>query len=247
MHKRTLGASKSFESETSGHFAKGEPHQVVASFARTGKFRQLPSLHQSSSEEIGLVLEDVSPKDNWSEKLQTIALVSGQLFFESVSTLWIEDLQNHITSALEDLFISYSEEEFEEGMENDFVYELKSYVLKYGTRTMHSIARVLDKNIISPQLAFEAVRSLGYIIHPESYRWRLFLLEKCLNNESRWIRDAAALGLSALKDPHSIPYLSEAIRKEPIEELRLDMEMVLIRLRHSDASFPTEDNKTQVG
>jgi len=148
----------------------------------------------------------------------------------SASTLLGRDQENLLRNSIESLFTSYSHEDFEDGMENEFVDELRAYILRYGTKTIDAIAKIIAGNTEKPQIIFEALRWLGQIKHPESYQARLFLLENSLRNPSRWVRDGAALGLAAFKDVHAIPYLRNAIEREQIHDLREDMEDVLKRL-----------------
>jgi HEAT repeat protein len=52
-------------------------------------------------------------------------------------------------------------------------------------------------------------------------------MERSLQSRSSWIRDAAALGLEAMDDPAAIPYLKEALGREPNSELRRYLQSVL--------------------
>jgi hypothetical protein len=61
----------------------------------------------------------------------------------------------------------------------------------------------------------------------------LWLLERSLGSRSSRIRDGAVLGLAFLDDAAAIPYLRQVIDREPVKELRADMEQVLAQLESS--------------
>ncbi|MEH1898196.1 MAG: HEAT repeat domain-containing protein [Nostoc sp.] len=136
-----------------------------------------------------------------------------------------------IYSELETLFITGKEEYFEDGFESNFSRGLVSCVQKYGNDAIEAITCFIVYEKISPEVASEALRWLGEINHAESYKFRLWLLERSLNCPSSRVRDGAILGLSYLNDPHAITYLEQAIEQEKIIELREDMKQVLAQLK----------------
>jgi hypothetical protein len=136
----------------------------------------------------------------------------------------------NIDHELEALFQAYANEDFEDGMESEFISELIASIHIHGTKAIEAIRRIILEQNVKPHVAFEALRWLGRINHPESRRARLLCLEMCLDSPSRLVRDGATLGLASMKDTHAIPYLREAIAREKIQDLRKDMEAVLVRL-----------------
>ena len=136
-------------------------------------------------------------------------------------------LSKIISSEIEALFIAGKEEYFEDGFESDFSRGLISCVQKYGVDAIEAITCFIVYEKVSPEVASEALRWLGEINHPDSYKFRLWLLEHCLSCSSSRVRDGAILGLSYLNNPHAITYLERAIEKEKIIELREDMKQVL--------------------
>ncbi len=148
----------------------------------------------------------------------------------------------NIDNELEALFQACANEDFEDGMESEFIGELISSIRIHGTKAIEAIRRIILEQNAKPVVAFEALRWLGRVTHPESYRSRLFFLESCLDHPSRWVRDGAALGLASMKDTHAIPRLREAIAQEKIQDLRRDLEAVLLRLENlSDATISVDD------
>jgi hypothetical protein len=138
----------------------------------------------------------------------------------------------NIGHELEALFQANADGNFEDGMESEFINELVASIQTHGTEAVEAIRRMILEQKVRPLVAFEALRWLGRLSHPESYRARLLLLETCLDSPSRLVRDGAALGLASMKDTHAIPYLREAIAREQIQDLRKDMEAVLVRLEN---------------
>jgi hypothetical protein len=131
---------------------------------------------------------------------------------------------------VEALFESGKEENFEDGMESDFSKNLISVVKKYGNYALEIIGCLIVYEKVNAEVAGEALRWLGQLDHPETHRFRLWLLERSLSLSKAQIRDGASLGLSFLDDPHAITYLKSAIQKEEFKELRNDMKQVLDQL-----------------
>ena len=192
----------------------------VATQARTDEefwemFKGL--IRKSRFQETEVLNTSTSMKTDWSE-----------LFVGSTALIRVQEERTR--EELEVLFLSYAYEDFEDGMENDFIKRLRFCILRHGIKAVHAIAKIIVGRRANPQVISEALRWLGCISHPESYQSRLFLLEQSLGDPSRWIRDGAALGLASMNDVHAIPYLHEAIKREKIQDLQEDLQTILIRL-----------------
>jgi len=135
-----------------------------------------------------------------------------------------------IEQKIEDLFKSAKEQVFEDGMESEFSKELISLVEKYGDVAMEVLAHLIVYEKVNAEVASEALRWLGRMDHTPSYRYRLWLLERSLRCSSARVRDGAVLGLASLDDPDAITHLKQAIQRERVEELRKDMEQVILQL-----------------
>ena len=135
------------------------------------------------------------------------------------------------TQATRDAFALARQIVFEDGMENEFLPRLTKIVERYGAPAIQEIERLIMQNTVSPEIAAVALRYLGGMDHRTSYRKRLAILITALGHASPQVRDGAALGLAALDDPLAIPSLEDAIKNEPIADLRQDMQLVLTQLK----------------
>jgi hypothetical protein len=141
-----------------------------------------------------------------------------------------QDYPDEIDQEIELLFDRAKEEVFEDGMESEFSRGLISYIRRYGNAAIATLERLIVTEQVNAEVASEAMRWLGHIDHPITYRSRLHLLERSLHNSSARVRDGAGLGLASLDDPHAIPYLKQAIEREQYQELRHDLKQVVIQL-----------------
>jgi hypothetical protein len=139
---------------------------------------------------------------------------------------------NQLNSKIEAIFWSAKEEFFEDGMNSEFSQKLISTINQYGNDAIEIIICLIVYNKISPEVAGEALRWLGRINHPETYQYRLWLLERSLTLSSVRVKDGAILGLASVDDKHAIPYLKRAIENENCSELKSDMEQVLEQLEN---------------
>jgi len=128
------------------------------------------------------------------------------------------------------LFESAREMTFEDGMESDFSCDLEKLIRKHQTTALVEIVDQICYRQGIDELKAEALRWLGRILDRTTYNYRRWLLEHCLSDPSPRVRDGAVLGLASLDDPHSIPYLREAVNRETCSELRKDMQQTLSEL-----------------
>lgn len=131
------------------------------------------------------------------------------------------------------LFQAAKEEFFEDGMESEFSRELTALVTKYGDFAITSITPLILNERVSTDIGSEALGSLARIDHPRSHRFRKQLIESSLKSKSVQVRDSASLALAILDGPSSAPFLRDAIKLEPCEELRQNMTSVLAHLERS--------------
>lgn len=141
----------------------------------------------------------------------------------------VEINQTQLKRKIESIFTKEREEIFEDGMESSFSKELVSTIKKYGDPVIEILSELIDNRRID--IEEEAMRWLGHIDHPPTYNKRLWLLKQSLQHASVRVRDGALLGLASLNDPDAISDLKKAIDVEQCQELREDMEQILIELR----------------
>ncbi len=150
----------------------------------------------------------------------------------------LQDVEENI----QQLFHIAKDEIFEDGMESEFSRDLIYYISRFGDDAMEAITRIIVSMSINAEIVSECLRWLGRIEHPETCNSRLWLLEHSLNSLSARIRDGALLGLASLDDPMTIPYLRQAIKHEPVEELKEDMKQVLAQLEETLHAVHSEKN-----
>lgn len=95
------------------------------------------------------------------------------------------------------------------------------FVVRYGTLAITVLyERLRDLKSFGPRIAAEVIKSLGRAHSPETANNRLWLMVCCLKHPSPVIRDAAALGLVAMRDSRAREPLERAARDERHPELR---------------------------
>jgi len=151
-----------------------------------------------------------------------------EAIFDSATTTYINPQK--VMDEIKSLFIAGREEFFEDGMESRFSKGLISAIGKYGELAIDVISDLILGEKVSPEVASEALRWIGYIDDDATYESRLHLLKESLKCSSPRVRDGAGLGLSFMNDPRAIGLLKEAIQKENIKLLRRNMEQVLEQL-----------------
>ena len=133
-------------------------------------------------------------------------------------------------SAAQSLLRSYTDFEFEDGMEDDFTPQLTELIRDNAPETIETIRHEITSGRLGPEFSWQILRRLGALDDPPSRRARLSLLQECLSHTSRWIRDGAALGLAFLGDRSAIASLERAVAHESIPDLKDDLSKALKHL-----------------
>ena len=126
-------------------------------------------------------------------------------------------------------------EEFEHGMESAFSRQLELRIGESELAAIEGIAHLITRELVSTEVAAEALKSLGSFDDPGTYNYRRWLLARSLRCSQAIVRDAAALGIASLDDPHAIPFLCDAIANEENPDLRADLAQVLSQLEDTAA------------
>ncbi|MCI0690505.1 hypothetical protein L0337_00695 [candidate division KSB1 bacterium] len=160
---------------------------------------------------------------------------------EDNQTEWLEksaaiqqDRHEKIRQKTAALFAAATDQRFEDGMESEFSNELVALVEEHGDAAVQAIAHLIISEIVSAEVAAEALRWFGRMDHMPTHNARLWLLERSLFCSSAQVRDGAALGLAAMDDPHAIAYLKQAIQREKHPALREDLKQVLTQLETTE-------------
>lgn len=130
-----------------------------------------------------------------------------------------------------EIFQSGEGEIFEDGMESNFSRSLSSFIQKQGKSAIGEIDHIVRNRLSSDDVISEVLSCLARLDDTRTYNYRRWLLEKTLESESFYMRDAAIMGLSFMDDKHSVTALEKAIAREVNKELRVDMLDVLEQFR----------------
>jgi hypothetical protein len=141
---------------------------------------------------------------------------------------------------------SWSREVDEDGSGLDLIRELSSLLASNGVELIAILATVVRSLQAPEEVLHLLLRWLALIDDEPSRLARRWLLEDALSNQSRWVRDGAALGLATMKDPHAIPFVKAAHDSELVKELRADLAVILSRLE-ALAKWPRSSSSSTRG
>jgi hypothetical protein len=148
------------------------------------------------------------------------------------STLPVPDVESRLLNEyLHDLFLSALDEEFEDGVESKFSTGLVDFVRRYGEQAIKLLSGFIQNKTVNAESAAEALRWIGRMHDPITFRYRVWLLGLCLSARSLRVRDGAVLGLAFMDSTKTIPVLEAAVINEPSKELKQDMQHLLDHLR----------------
>lgn len=115
-------------------------------------------------------------------------------------------------------------EHFETGFDSFFSLGLEEALLgEHGGAMFELLDTYLDEPTVNTEIAYETMRLLGRLEHPQSHAFRLGILVRALGHSDPYLRDAAGLALVDLEDPRALPALQKAAACEPIPSLREDL------------------------
>jgi len=192
------------------------------------------------------------PQTSWGDSLKVHREISVMISFEGSNSSLELPLQGKMDEAtseepfrelifypllrneIQRIFRENAGEIFESGMDNEVRTKIRAMLVNYGTQTISALKECLADNRTDVEIISEALRAVGLLDDSRTRKNRLDLLIMALNHSSPIVRDSAALGLSDLGAPETIPYLKNAIRSEPIQSLRDDMIAILEELRDDD-------------
>lgn len=126
---------------------------------------------------------------------------------------------------------------FEDGVHSQFSRDLMSLTQKSGVAAVEIIAALILHGKANSSIAAEALFWLARIKQARTYKFRLWLLETCLQSHSPRVRDAAALGLVTMGDQRSLEPIRRAAEQETCEELKMDLQKAVDQLEQQCRMF----------
>jgi hypothetical protein len=138
-----------------------------------------------------------------------------------------EVIKRHLERILE----LSADEVFFDGMESRLSFGLKHLLAVGGNSGIQAIRFQMDSGSVNAEAVGEILRVLGDFDDRRTQCSRLSLLLDCLKSPDSRIRDAASIGIASLDDPSALLDVEDAAEKEPFEELRKDLQLVVDQLR----------------
>jgi hypothetical protein len=107
---------------------------------------------------------------------------------------------------------------------------LFSLLSEYGVTFILLFLSNLEAQVIESSVAVKTIKLLGSIRDQKTRKYRLWLLERLLNNPSKFIRNSAVIGLASINDTLAIPFLVNAFNTETSEILKGTIKKVIHQL-----------------
>lgn len=115
---------------------------------------------------------------------------------------------------IKNAFINADYETFESGSESKFSLFINRFIHLLGKEGIKLLDSSLLEYKLSEEVIIEAIRTLGEMKNPATLTDRFIILVRYLDNESPFVRDAAALAFADLGVKSAIPYLELAADRE---------------------------------
>jgi hypothetical protein len=136
-----------------------------------------------------------------------------------------------LAGEFEGLFAAAVNESFEDGFDSALSLELQRLVLKHGEAALEIVSDLILGSRVAAEVAAAALRTVGEMENEATHDARRRLLERGLRCPSHIARDGAVVGLSALRDPQTIPALEAAAAQETYRLLRANTLALAEQLR----------------
>jgi hypothetical protein len=154
-------------------------------------------------------------------------LAEGSTGLMDIGPLTEEAIRSHL-----DWIIALSADEvFFDGMESRLSFGLKHLLGVGGNATIQAIRSLIDSGSVNVEAVGEILRVFGDFDDRTTHLSRLSVLLECLRSRDSRIRDAASIGIASLDDPSALKEVEEAVEREPILDLRQDLQLILDQLR----------------
>ena len=139
-----------------------------------------------------------------------------------------EDLiRDDLSRTIRIIFDAGKNEQFEDGMRSDFSKAIERLIKNYQDNAVAALAEFLASNKIDSDLLCETLRTIGKFNDDKTALIRFQILISFLSHASPFIRDCAGLALYDIESPNAIPYIKQAVDKEPYQSLKRDFEKII--------------------
>lgn len=118
-------------------------------------------------------------------------------------------------------------EGFEDGMRSAFARNMRLLIMKHGTEALKAFQELATSRMLNAEVIAEGLRLSGRLEDHETRSYRFWLLTSFLEHRSSLVRDAASLALADMDDPRAMPFLQDAIEREPNPSLKEDLKMLV--------------------
>ena len=139
----------------------------------------------------------------------------------------ITGVQRQFRQSLIRIFAEAEDENFEPGMDSQFIKHLDTALKTYPEIIWDELRRKLSSDIANPEVLAEMLLWVGRVVQRRHSEKRFNLLVEGLGHRSSLVRDSAAIGLEHLGDPSAVPHLRSAIKNEVVPELREDLKEIV--------------------
>lgn len=135
-----------------------------------------------------------------------------------------------MVAELRKLFTGARFERFEDGVESYFSRELLRVIHSDPVIALNALHEMLRTYNAPVSAVGEALRWIADFSNAATLSQRWSILEAMLSHQSPVVRDGAIVGFATMDDPRSAGTLREALKTEPLRELRELIAQVLTRI-----------------
>lgn len=139
--------------------------------------------------------------------------------------------RSNILTDIQTLFRNAAYEVFEDGMDSYFGSNLTRIIQAHGFTAIKEIEKLIHADGANVEVVAEALTCMGRVNDDDTHRVRLSVLERALESDNVYIRDAASIAIEFMDDLAAIDSIKKAIAKEECKPLRQNLRDVLMQLQ----------------
>jgi hypothetical protein len=148
----------------------------------------------------------------------------------------LRELSPEIMASLDVILNAAHHDIIEDGMNNTVNQWLPNLIAKAPNAVIAALVPAIETGSIKPFVAAEVLKELGQVRNVAPNQTVHWILERCLNSSSQFLRDGAGLGLARLADPATIPSLRRAVKRETDPQVRADLQLVIDEISETFAN-----------